>query len=244
MPAPVPTHVTDRLDAPVRLLSARLWAGFAALALVVVGIAVWGTVATLPEHVSARGVILHGDAAVTVRSTAAGSLASLAVAPGAPVHRGEVLGTLAGAGGRVALRAPVDGVVMSVLAVPGRRLLPGAPLVAIDASARPARAVLFVSSARTIARLAPGQRVDLGGAVFGSGRIGSITPYPVSSANVVARFGTADIPGVARAGGPTWLVDVSLDRASARAVPALSPVSASVLVDRIRPYRLVLGGSR
>ena len=165
MPAPVPTHVTDRLDAPVRLLSARLWAGFAALALVVVGIAVWGTVATLPEHVSARGVILHGDAAVTVRSTAAGALASLAVAPGAPVHRGEVLGTLAGAGGRVALRAPVDGVVMSVLAVPGRRLLPGAPLVAIDASARPARAVLFVSSARTIARLAPGQRVDLGGAV-------------------------------------------------------------------------------
>ena len=47
------------LNQPVRLLSAKLWAGFAALALVVAAAAVWATVASLPQHVSARGVIVQ-----------------------------------------------------------------------------------------------------------------------------------------------------------------------------------------
>jgi hypothetical protein len=129
---------------------------------------------------------------------------------------------------------------MTLLAAPGRSLLPGSPLVAIDAVAEPARAVLLVGSAREIARLAPGQRVDVAGATFGTGRIASITPYPASKVDLVARFGTADLPGAAD--GPAWLVDVALDRQVA--APGLAPVSASVLVDRVRPYRLVFGGSK
>jgi multidrug resistance efflux pump len=242
MPAPLTTQRADRLDVPVRLLSARLWAGFAAFALVVAGAAVWGTVATLPQHVSAPGVILHGPSAVTVRATEGGSLSSLAVSPGALVERGQLLGTLTAGDRLLSVRAPVDGRVMSVLAAPGRKLLPGAPLVAIDAVARPARAVLFVSSPRTLGRLEPGQRVDVGGVA--GGHVASVTPYPASAVDLVARFGTTDVPGIARDGKSIWLVDVSLDAHAAPAVPALAPVRASVLVDRIRPYRLVFGGSR
>jgi multidrug efflux pump subunit AcrA (membrane-fusion protein) len=242
MPAPLTTPAADRLDVPVRLLPARLWAGFAALALVVVAAAVWGTVATLPQHVSATGVILHGRSAVTVRATEAGSLSSLSVTPGTTVHRGRLLGTLTSDGVQVAVRAPVDGTVMSVLAAPGRRLEPGAALVAIDAVARPARAVLVVISPRTLARLAPGQHVDVAGA--GDGRVSSVTPYPASEVDLVSRFGTTEVPGIARDGKSTWLVDVALDEPLAQGVPALTPVRASVLVDRVRPYRLVFGGTR
>ena len=236
MPAPVTTHVADRLDQPVRLLPARLWAGFAALALVVVAGVVWSTMTTLPEHVSAHGVIVHGSGAVTVRATASGSLSSLAVAPGASVHRGQLLAVLARPHRTIAVRAPVDGRVMTLLAAPGRKLLPGAPLVAIDAVARPARAVLFVDSPRELARLARGQHVDV--AAVGGGRVVSVAPYPASAVDLVARFGTAEV-----AAGSAWLVDVALD-APAQDLPALAPVSARVLVDRVRPYRLVSGGTR
>jgi pyruvate/2-oxoglutarate dehydrogenase complex dihydrolipoamide acyltransferase (E2) component len=191
---------------------------------------------TLPEHVSARGVIVHGGGAVTVRATGSGSLSSLAVSPGAPVHRGQLVATLARAHRTIAVHAPVDGRVMTLLASPGGKLLPGAPLVAIDAVARPARAVLFVDSPRELARLAPGQHVDV--AAIGGGHVVSIAPYPASAVDLVARFGTADV-----AGGSTWLVDVALD-APSQDVPALAPVSARVLVGRVRPYRLVFGGSR
>jgi biotin carboxyl carrier protein len=229
------------LNQPVRLLSAKLWAGFAALALVVAAAAVWATVASLPQHVSAPGVIVHGHGAVTVRAGSAGSLASFAVEPGATVHRGELLGTLAGAGGKIPVRAPVNGTVMSFLTAPGRKLLPGAPLVAIDAVTRPARLVLLVDSPREVARLAPGQRVDFGGATFGTGRIASVTPYPASDVDLLARFGTTSLPGAA--GKPDWLVDVTIDSPASPA-PALAPVSARVLVDHVRPYRLVFGSSR
>jgi biotin carboxyl carrier protein len=231
----------ERLDQPVRLLSAKLWAGFAALALVVVAAAVWATVASLPQHVSARGVIVHGRGAVTVRATTAGSLAAFAVEPGSAVRRGQRIGTLATAGGKIPVRAPVNGTVMTFLTAPGRKLLPGAPLVAIDAVTRPARLVLLVSSPREVARLAPGQRVDFGGAAFGRGRVAAVTPYPASDVDLLARFGTTNVPGAN--GKPDWLVDVTLDAPTAP-VPALAPVSARVLVDRVRPYRLVFGGSR
>jgi pyruvate/2-oxoglutarate dehydrogenase complex dihydrolipoamide acyltransferase (E2) component len=181
-------------------------------------------------------VIVHGTGAVTVRATTSGSLSSLAVAPGARVHRGQLVATLARAKRSIAVLAPVDGTVMTLLAAPGRKLLPGAPLVAIDAVARPARAVLFVDSPRELARLAPGQRVDV--AALGGGRIVSVTPYPASAVDLVARFGTAEV-----AGKSAWLVDVALD-GPAQDLPALAPVSARVLVDRVRPYRLVFGGSR
>jgi biotin carboxyl carrier protein len=224
------------LDQPVRLLPARLWAGFAALALVVAAGAVWSTMTTLPEHVSAQGVIVHGRGAVTVRATASGSLSSLAVSPGSPVHRGQLVATLARAHRTIAVLAPVDGMVMTLLASPGGNLLPGAPLVAIDAVGRPARAILFVGSPRELARLAPGQHVDV--AAVGGGRVVSVAPYPASGVDLVARFGSADVTS-----GSAWLVDVALD-SSALKLPALAPVSARVLVDRVRPYRLVFGGSR
>jgi hypothetical protein len=242
MPAPLTTPAADRLDQPVRLLPARLWAGFAALALVVVATVIWGTVATLPQHVSATGVILHGPNAVIVRATDAGSLSSLAVAPGTRVENGSLIGTLSSGGRQIEVRAPVGGTVMSVLATPGRGLEPGAALVSIDAVARPARAVLVVTSPRTLARLAPGQHVDVPGA--GDGRVNSVTPYPASRVDLLARFGTTDVPGIGEAGKSTWLVDVALDEPTVQAVPALTPVSASVLVDRVRPYRLVFGASR
>lgn len=239
MPAPL-DHAGERLDAPVKLLSARLWAGFAALAVAVAATGAWGAVGTLPQHVSASGVILHGADAVSVRAPVAGSLASVAVAQGSPVRRGQLLATLAAGSRRVALRAPAAGTVMSLLAAPGREVEPGAPVLALDPVARPARAVLFVTSTRVLARLAPGQRVDLGGATYGQGRIRSVTPYRASAADLVARFGSARVPGAPRG---AWLVDVALD-GGAPPAPALAPVSASVLVDRVHPYQLVFGGSR
>jgi len=229
------------LNQPVRLLSAKLWAGFAALALVVAAAAVWATVASLPQHVSARGVIVHGRGAITVRATTAGSLASFAVEPGSTVRRGQRIGTLVAPEGKIPVRAPVNGTVMTLLTAPGRKLLPGAPLVAIDAVTQPARLVLLVSSPREVARLVPGQRVDFGGATFASGRVASVTPYPASGIDLLSRFGTANVPGAD--GKPDWLVDVTLDSPTTP-VPALAPVSARVLVDRVRPYRLVFGGSR
>jgi biotin carboxyl carrier protein len=247
MPARASTHTADSLDAPVRLVPARLWTGFAALALVVAGAVLWSVLATLPQHVSASGVILHGASAITVRATTAGSLASVVVTPGTTVQRGQPLATFRAGKRQLLVGSPVDGTVVGVPATPGQALLPGAPLVAIDPATASARAILLVRSPREASRLAAGQTVELAGSTAGArlrGRVSVVAPYPSSADDVAARLGTRDVPGLASDGKPTWLVDVALDARGAAALPALTPVSASVLVERIRPHRLVFGDLR
>jgi biotin carboxyl carrier protein len=246
MPAQASTHTADSLDAPIRLVPARLWTGFAALALIVAAAVLWSVLATLPQHVGATGVIIHGGHAVTVSATASGSLSSVVVTPGTAVRRGQPLATFSAAGRRLLVGAPVDGTVIAVPARLGQPLLPGAPLVTIDPATESPRAVLLVTSPREASRLAPGQRVELAGSAAGAlrGRVSVVAPYPSSAADVAARLGTANVPGRPRDGKPAWLVDVTLDARSAPTVPALSPVRASVLVDRVRPHKLVFGDVR
>src|SRR6201999_4587789 len=100
----------------------------------------------------------------------------------------------------VALVAPADGTVMSLLATPGTALLPGAPVVTIDPPRPPPRVVLLGTSPVELARLAPGQQVDLAG-IAGGGKVASITPDAASTADLIARFGTADVA----TGTQTWL---------------------------------------
>ena len=51
-------------------------------------------------------MIVHGRGAITVRATAAGSLASFAVEPGSTVRRGQRIGTLVAPEGKIPVRAP------------------------------------------------------------------------------------------------------------------------------------------
>lgn len=240
-PPTTTTPISDRLDVPVRLLPARLWAGFAAFAVLVLATVVWAIVATLPEHVSARGVTLDGAALVAARAPSAGSLASLSVTAGARVTRGEPIGALSHAGRMVPLRAPVTGTVANLLASPGQHVLTGAALAEIDPAAESPRAILFVTSVGDLAQLAPGDNVEVTGATLARGRVLSATPYPASEADLTARFGATQVPGLPSLGTPTWLVDVQLS-GQASAVPALAPISATVLVGRQHPYQLVFGG--
>ena len=237
------TAVADRLDAPVRLLPTKLWAGFAALAVAVGAAAVWATAATLPQHVSTAGLIVHGRAVVSARAPLDASVVSVAVTPGQTVRRGARIATLRADGVDVDVTAPAGGTVMSLLAAPGTAVRPGSAMATIDATGRPAHAVLLVHSAVELARLAPGQHVDVAG-VPGEGRVRAVTPYPASRADLAARFGTADLPAEGDPGAATWLVDVALDPSAGAVGPALAPVSAKVLVGSVRPYRLVFGGSR
>jgi hypothetical protein len=239
-PAPA-TPIVDRLDVPVRLLPARLWAGFAAFAALVLAAVVWAVAATLPEHVSAGGVTLNGGSLVAARAPAAGSLASVSVSAGTRVTRGEPIGALSQGARVVPVRAPVTGTVATLLAVPGQQLESGAPLADIDQTAQPPRAVMFVTSVRDLAQLAPGDTVEVTGATVARGRVLSITPYPASADDLVARFGTTQVPGLHLAGKPVWLVDVGLS-SRGPAPPALAPISATVLVGHQHPYQLVFGG--
>jgi multidrug efflux pump subunit AcrA (membrane-fusion protein) len=188
-------------------------------------------------------VIIHGSSVVSIRTPAAGSLLSLSVQAGSSVRPGQVIGTISTGPYQLAVRAPIAGSVVGLAASPGQELLPGAPVVTVDAVSEAARAVLFVTSATDVGRLASGQRVDVAGSTYATGRVASVTPYPASAEDLVALFGTDHVPGYPARAEQTWLVNVTLD-AGGPAAPALAPVDASVLVGRQHPYQLVFGGER
>jgi hypothetical protein len=62
-------EIEPELDQPVRIVGARLWAGFLALALFVGVAVVWGTFGSLPRHLSLTGVVIQapGDKVATVQ---------------------------------------------------------------------------------------------------------------------------------------------------------------------------------
>ncbi len=244
-------YAADHLDQPIRVLSGRLWAAALALVVLIGAGTAWAVVGTLPHHLSARGVLVHGRGPLAAAAPKAGALLSVTVGSGEQVHRDQVVAIVATPDGPTPVHAPADGAVMNVVAVPGQQLDAGAAVVLVDPGAdprtAPAQAVLFVTSREELSSLQPGQQTHLAlaGGVL-AGHISAVAGYPSSAAELVSRFGSQRVPGV-DAGRDVWLVEVGIDAAGAEIgaqIPAMSPVAASILISRDHPLRVLFGQRR
>jgi len=238
-------HADDTAAEPIRVVPARMWAGLLALTLLATAGALWAVFGTLPQRLTADGVVVRGAEPTVVASTVAGSVTAIAVRAGDHVEAGEALGTVqdtTGAGTAGTVTAPVAGTVARLLAVPGQPVVPGTPVAVLDPDGSPATVLLFVAAGATadLGRVAAGQRVDVlvGGAVV-AGLVSGLDPYPPTDTDLLVWFGTTDV-----AGADTAAATVQVALTDDLPAPTFTPVTGSVLTGDRAPYELLLGTSR
>ncbi|MFI0937498.1 HlyD family efflux transporter periplasmic adaptor subunit [Streptomyces sp. NPDC021020] len=259
----------ERLASAARIAGERMALappGFLiALALVlavVAGLVSWAAVGTVQSTVRLEGVLVHGDGPRPVASSVAGTVLSVAVAPGDAVRAGQQVAEVALAGGGTrAVRAPAAGNVLGIAAAPGTVLSPGTPVVALDSGAGGLRAWMFLGSDRGFP-VAQGAAVSAQlssdrSAVSVSGEVRSVGSYPITSADVSRMLGGLPASLAVRGQGPFRLVTVDLHAAQvagaarilldtgdvASQLPALVPVVARVRTGSVHPLDVLTGGS-
>ncbi|MEV6008402.1 HlyD family efflux transporter periplasmic adaptor subunit [Streptomyces sp. NPDC051976] len=248
--------VEPGLDRPVRLIGRRLWLSVGALLLAVGGATAWGAAGSLPHTATLHGVLAHGGAPVVARAAAPGSVLRVLTAPGARVTKGQTLAVLATTGSGPAdpleLTAPQDGTVTAVLAGPGRQVVPGTGVVALDAADEPATVRLFVTSADRMRQLRIGQPVTVD---LPTGpvrlRITSADPYPAPATTLAGTL-PVPVPGVPTGDTPVWTVyaapaagpgadTAARQLSAAAALPAA--LNASVDLGARHPYQVLLNAT-
>jgi biotin carboxyl carrier protein len=235
-----PDAVEAELAEPIRVISSRIWAIVAALIIAMATAAVWAFVGTWPQHLSTAAVVMHGDGPRQARAAVEGSVVEVDVAVGQPVTAGQQVAVVQKADGtRGTVVAPAAGTVAALLSTPGTAVLPGSPIVSVDATSAPPTAELVVTSAADLQRLAAGQQVllDVDDAAV-SGRIAAATPVKTTAAAVAGGLtvGTAGLPS---GDPPVWLVTVTLDAGQQIAGPSVA--KAVVVLPDIRVYKLLTG---
>ncbi|WP_405010853.1 acetyl-CoA carboxylase biotin carboxyl carrier protein subunit [Kitasatospora sp. NBC_01539] len=234
------------LDRPVSLVGARLSAAAAALLLAVGAGVTWSVFGVLPHTLALDAVVAHGTAPVTVRAAVPGAVVSLRVRPGAQVTAGEAVAVLRGADGRETdVRAAEAGTVTAVLTEPGSVLAPGAPVVALDATGRPATVRLFATSAAEARELVPGRTVSVPVPGVGTVRavITAVDLLPVRADSLDGTL-AVPLPGLPVGAAPVWTAYADLPAVAGRPGPVLPgplPVSAAVDLGARHPYQAVLG---
>lgn len=110
------------------------------LCLVVVAIFAWAIFGRAPEMVTGFGYVVPEGGYTEVGTTVAGLVDSVTVEPGQSVSAGDELvrvNIADGDGDVESLISPVDGVVVEVVALPGRLTEPGDPMVYLQREGAP-----------------------------------------------------------------------------------------------------------
>jgi multidrug efflux pump subunit AcrA (membrane-fusion protein) len=114
----------EALDTIAGTTTIRAWIALAAIGVVIVVVAIWAFVGTIPQEIETSGVL---SAAGDTRSIPAGAEGSIdvSVQPNAMVKQGDTLATVNEyGGGSVAVVAPVAGRVQDVLVAQGAGVEP------------------------------------------------------------------------------------------------------------------------
>jgi hypothetical protein len=135
-----PPDPATEVDARSGTLSRPLVLALLGLCLIVLAIFVWAIFGRAPYTVSGFGYISPQGGYTEVGAEVTGLVESVRVSPGQQVRQGEELARVTlddGAGAVQSLNSPVDGVVVSVVAQPGRMTAAGDPMVYLQADGDP-----------------------------------------------------------------------------------------------------------
>ncbi|MFE4605381.1 hypothetical protein ACFRKE_31470, partial [Kitasatospora indigofera] len=144
-------------------------------------------------------------------------------------------------GTEVAVPAPEDGTVTSLLAAPGAELTPGAAVASLDAGGQPRTVRLFATTLQQAGLLALGRTVLV--PVPGEGvvraTVTAVDPLPVRADSLGGSF-TVPLPGLPAGDAPVWTAYALLPDAGS---PSAGPVPLTVSLDlgARHPYQAVFG---
>jgi len=211
----------DELDAPVVLAAPRGWVTVRVILIIFVGAASWALYGDLPRTLSSSGLLTHPLGVSTVRSSHAGMLRDVAVAPGDAVVSGQSLGSVVDPNGSVRdISSTFTGKVVDVLVGAGQAVPLGAPVLTVERTDGPNDrlvALVFVPAELAVT-VRPGATVGLAvatapTAVFGllRGRVASVGRYQLSAAALAELLGGERAAQHYLTGPPQRLVVVDLE---------------------------------
>ena len=166
------------------------------LALLVAAAIVWAIFGRAPQTVTGYGYLVPSGGFTEVGTTVSGVVDSVAVEPGQRVRAGEELvrvNVSSDSGGAEveSLQSPVDGVVIEVVALPGRVTVPGDPMLYLQPADAPLEIAAFV-----LADSSGPIRVGMEAGVVPAdaprpaeygvliGRVDSVSPTPVTASRI------------------------------------------------------------
>jgi multidrug efflux pump subunit AcrA (membrane-fusion protein) len=183
----------DELDRLMRVVDPKGWLALLALSALVVPVALWGVLGSIPTQVTASdGLLLHRDALHSVVSPISGIVTEVAVETGDTVKAGQVVVHVATATGA---EADVDtlftGTVVDVPIDEGMLLERGQQVAVVEEGDEPLEAVFFVP-AEDGKQLDTGMQVHVSPATtkaekygYLEGTIASVSQLPVTEGDML-----------------------------------------------------------
>jgi len=211
----------EQLDRLVKLTLPRRWIGLAALLLLVAGAILWSVVSSVPSTLSGPGYLISEGGLRTVQATTTGSIRTFGLATGQHVVAGQVVGEIAGDGGRLTpIRAPEAGTVSEVDSVESAFVGTGQRLAVIEPIGWPLVVYAFVPT-NVAADLYPGVRVHVSfgagyGAAYGyaKGTVQSVSQFAASRERLGFILGNSSVIETVTKLGPANEVVIAMDQSA------------------------------
>ena len=243
---PFRKQALDRLSSPedldrlVRVTKPGTWIALAGLLLVVAGVLLWATLATVTTTVSGLGYVLPEGGLDEASTARAGIVERLEVAPGQFVRTGDLIAALKSRdGAEYRITAPADGQVGEVLRNVGDFVPEGGEVAILVPLRRPVVEAFLPTDNAKEARLgdevwvAP-TTADVSEFGYARGRVASIGQIPISDAGIDSVLeNPARLSRVAEL-GPVIRVVVEL-------VPATTASGLSWTASQGPPDRVTIG---
>ena len=212
----------EELDVPVRLTGPRVWLILAATAFVMLAGGVWAFTGTVPQRVTAPGLLIYPGGGFRLESTVTGQVSRILVQTGKLVAAGTPIANVAVDRGVETVRAATPGKISQILAQPGAVVTTRAPLAVAERAGADDRlvAVVYLPS-RDVAQVRPGNAVDIAVAsapagTYGTlrGSVDSLGTAPESREQIAAFLGDEELAGRFAAGQPVLKAVVRLNPAA------------------------------
>lgn len=145
--ATAPADPTQEIANRSSLTPHRLVIALVGVCLLVGAAVLWALFGRAPETVTGRGIILPEGGYTELGTSVIGIVDRVLVAPGDEVQTGQTLVTVRTAEGTDPVSSPQDGLVIDVLARPGRSTEGGEPLLTMDPEGGAQQAKGFLPSA-------------------------------------------------------------------------------------------------
>jgi len=193
---PFRKQALDRLTSPedldrlVRVTKPGTWIALVGLLLVVAGVVLWATLATVTTTVSGLGYVLPEGGLTEASTPRPGTVKRLDVAPGQFVRKGDPIAVLSSPGGAViAVDAPADGQVGEVVRAIGDFVPEGGEVAILVPLRRPVVEAFLPTDNAKEARVgdevwvAP-TTAEVSEFGYARGRVASIGQIPISDAGI------------------------------------------------------------
>ena len=253
-----------RLDALMRVTSARVWISLAVVVLAIAAAVVWSILGAAKVTVSLNGVLNNPTGLAALNAPATGTLTVLNNVPNLELQPGQQFATiLTQSGTSVPVRALVGGVIADWLVSPGAFISAGTPMAKLYPGGANLLALMYTSSA-TARTVFPGMQVDVtpdqnSTAAFGSivGQVVSVGSSNLSTGRLTVLVGGNEQEAASlQSQGPYTEIDVALQTNPLTAsgyqwtsgngppfsLDAGTTLNGTVIIGRESPSQVLFGG--